>query len=299
MNNQISKIEFFKLRSLSGKLSDTFKFVNENLNVLVKLSSYILLPLALLLGLFIVVQNKITDMRMLMSLPEGELITLFAFGLLGILVALLGVSIFVALIYTLIHEYQVRDSISLLSLRDIKKLLIVNIKKIWHLIPVFILIFAVFLVFTGVLAKLSFYTLIVTIPLFFILSIPLSYTGYIYLYEDIKLFPAVWKSYKIGMPTLGSSFAVVLFSAIFIFIICIVSSMPFWVASIVNNLSIVSVLGGDTPTLPGYFSILLYVLAVFSIYVHYISQIFLIIAMGFQYFSTTVSCAEKLEENQV
>lgn len=300
MNDQISKIEFFKLHSLSGKLSDSFKFINGNFNVLVKLSSYILLPLALFLGLFTIVQNKITDVQMLMSLPKEEFITFLVLCLLGLIVTLFGVSIFASLIYTLIREYQVRDSISFLSLRDIKKPLIANAKKIWILLPVFILIFIIFFVLTGVLAKLSLYTLIVTVPLFFILSIPLAYTGYIYIYEDIKAFPAIWKSYKIGMPTLGSAFAVALFSSIFIFIICVISSMPFLIASIVNNLSIVSVLeGGDVSTLPGYFSILLYVLAVFSIYVHYISQIFFMVAMGLQYFSTTASRAEKLEENQI
>jgi len=59
MENQSSKIIFYKSRSLAGRFSAAFDFIENNLKVLVKLSSFILLPLAILVSLLFTIFGNI------------------------------------------------------------------------------------------------------------------------------------------------------------------------------------------------------------------------------------------------
>ncbi len=52
MENQTSKIVFYKSRSLAGRFSAAFDFIENNFKVLAKFSSFIILPVAVLLSLF-------------------------------------------------------------------------------------------------------------------------------------------------------------------------------------------------------------------------------------------------------
>ena len=120
MENQTSKIVFYKSRSLAGRFSAAFDFIENNFKILVKLGSFILLPMAVIISLlFNMFGNLALEAQQAKSFtPEltKYLIALFLF----VLVNIVGSVLFKGLVYTLVKEYPLRDSLERIQFKSIK-----------------------------------------------------------------------------------------------------------------------------------------------------------------------------------
>ncbi|WP_321517821.1 hypothetical protein [uncultured Bacteroides sp.] len=297
MENQTSKIIFFKSRSLAGRFSAAFDFIENNLKVLVKLSSFVLLPLAVLVSLlYTMFSNLAMQVHQVKSItPEIKkyLVLIFVIAL----ICAIGNILFKGIIYTLVKEYPLRESISRLSFKDIKSKIVLNSKRFFIVNLVLLGLIIVYFALFAALLFLSRWTLILTVPLLFFIMIPFTYAQEIYLFEDIKVMAAVKKGFKLGIPNWAGTFFLLILAGIFALIIQAIAFTPWGVGSFVQSLSYSSILDGNTSTLPGYFSALMFVLCVIAYFITYLAQLLPSVSMMFQYFSATQKRVE--EENEL
>ncbi len=296
MENQSSKIIFYKSRSLAGRFSAAFDFIEKNLKVLVKLSSFILLPLAILVSLlFTIFGNIALDINEVKGFTP-ELIKYFILLLAICLICAMGNILFKGLLYTLVKEYPLRDSIAHISFKEIKSKLIKNTKRFFVVNLVLFVFIVIYFALIGGLLALSKWTLLFSIPFCLFLIVPFTYAQEIYLFEDIKVFAAIKKGFKLGIPNWAGTFFLLVLAGIFAMIIQGIAFAPWGVGRFVASLSFESILDGNHPTLPGYFTLLMFVLCVIAYFITYLAQLLPSLSMMFQYFSATQREVEKEEE---
>lgn len=286
MTNQASKIEFFKTRSLLGRLSASFKFMNDNLSIFLRLGTYISLPTAILVALYC---------AFFVSKPVAEqqsLEYMISTVVLGI-VLIIGICAFCSLVCTLIQKYAEEGVLLQYRLKDLKKLLLENTKKVFLVGLITSVIGAVLTLIFAFFAYLTLYTLILTVPLIIFVLVPLNYTVYIYLLEKTSLIVAFRKSYQLGVRTWGSIFAVGLIAAFLVGIVQTIAALPCIMALVVNNLANMALLRGEVAVLPGFFPFLMFFLAFIAILISFLGNIMQLIPMAFQYASAEESRRER------
>ena len=299
MENQTSKIIFFKSRSLAGRFSAAFDFIENNLKVLVKLCSFILLPLAVLVSLlFTIFSNLAIQVQQVKSVTP-EITKYLALICVIVLICAIGNIFFKGILYTLVKEYPLRESLARLSFKDIRSKIVFNSKR-FFIVNLLLLVFTIiYLALLASLMLLSPWTLILTVPLLFFIMIPFTYAQEIYLFEEIKVLAAIKKGFKLGIPNWAGTFFLLILADIFALIIQGIAFTPWGVGSFVQSLSFSSILDGNPSTLPGYFSVLMFVLCVFAYFITYLAQMLPSVSMMFQYFSATQKQVEtEKEQNQ-
>jgi len=296
MENQASKIVFYKSRSLAGRFSAAFDFIENNLKILVKFSSFILLPMAILVSfLFSTFSNLAMQVNQVKSFtPELTKYLIVAFVI--ALICIVGSIFFKGLLYTLVKEYPLRDSIARLSFKDIKNKLVLNTKRFFIVNLVLLVFVIIFFVLLIGLFFLTPWTLVIMVPLLLFIMIPFTYAQEIYLFEDVKVMAAVKKGFKLGIPNWAGTFFLLILADIFALIIQLIAFIPWGVGSFVQSLSFSSILDGNPSTLPGYFSVLMFLLCVIAYFITYLAQLLPSVSMMFQYFSATQKQVEKEEE---
>lgn len=286
MTDQTSKIELFKTRSLLGRLSASFKFMNDNLSIFLRLGTYIALPTTILVALYcaLFMSKPVAEQQSL-----GYIVSTIALGV----ILVIGVCVFCSLVYTLIQKYVEDGYLPQYHLKDLKKLLLENTKKVFLVGLVTFVIGIILMLILVSLAYLTLYTLILTIPLIIFVLIPLSYTVYIYILEKTSLIVAFRKSYQLGIRTWGSIFAVGLITAFLVGIIQTIAALPWSMALMVNNLANIAWLRGEEVILPGFFPFLMFFLAFVAILISFLGNIMQLIPMAFQYASAEESRRER------
>jgi len=299
MENQTSKIVFYKSRSLAGRFSAAFDFIENNFKVLAKFSSFIILPVAVLLSLFFIVYNNFAAQIVQGNIAASGLTKYIVLVSALVLVCIVGDILFKGTVFALVKEYSLRESIARLSFKEMKNKLVANTKRFLIISLVLALLFVVYMALLAGLLFLSPWTLVLTFPFLLFITIPFTYAQEIYMFEDIKVMAAVKKGFKLGIPNWAGTFFLLILAEIFALIIQCIAFTPWGVGSFVQSLSFSSILDGNTSTLPTYFSILMFVLSVIGYFVSYLAQLLPSISMMFQYFSATQKEVEKdLEINQ-
>ena len=299
MENQTSKIVFYKSRSLAGRFSAAFDFIENNFKVLAKFSSFIILPVAVLLSLFFIVYNNFAAQIVQGNIAASGLTQYVALVYALVLVGIVGDILFKGTVFALVKEYSLRESIARLSFKEMKNKLVANIKRFLIVSLVLALLLIVYVALLAGLLFLSPWTLVLTFPFLLFITIPFTYAQEIYMFEDVKVMTAVKKGFKLGIPNWAGTFFLLILAEIFALIIQCIAFTPWGVGSFVQSLSFSSILDGNTSTLPTYFSILMFVLSVIGYFVSYLAQLLPTVSMMFQYFSATQKQVEKdLELNQ-
>jgi len=212
------------------------------------------------------------------------------------LICMVGNILFKGLLYTLVKEYPLRESIARLTFKEIKDKLIKNTKRFFIVNLVLFVFILVYFALTGGLLTLSKWTLLFSIPFCLFLIVPFTYAQEIYLFEDIKVFAAVKKGFKLGIPNWAGTFFLLILAGFFALIIQGIAFTPWGVGRFVASLSFESILDGNYSTLPGYFTILMFVLCVIAYFITYLAQLLPSLSMMFQYFSATQKEIEREEE---
>ena len=288
MDNQNSTIVFLKSRSFTGKLSASFKFINENFKVLFKFGSYILLPLSVILAALFLVWNHFSgEPSSLGYIISAIVIVLFSFA---------GGSLFYAFLFTCIKEYMQEGYIGNITLNKIKALLIANFRKVLLSLVAVTLCMLLLIVLTVVLAMLSLYTLIIMIPVLLFLYVPLIYLCYLFVLEDISFGKAVKDAFRIGVPTWSSAFGILLISGLLAGIMQMIASAPWLLGIAADSFSQLAMLNGEPSSLPGYFNVMMFVFTVIAVYLSAFAEVLVIVSMAFQYYSEKARQAEKIVE---
>ena len=288
MNNQNSTIVFLKSRSFAGKLSASFKFVNENFKVLFKFGSYILLPVSIVLAaLFLVWSHFSGD-----PLSAGYI----ASSVVAVILSFVGGSIFYAFLFSCIKEYKQEGYIGNITLSKIKSSLIDNFRRVIGASVIVTVCMFVLITLTVVLATLSVYTLILMVPVLLFLFVPLVYVIYLFVLENISFAEAVKDAFKIGVPTWSSTFGVLLISGLLAGLMQLIASAPWILGIAADSFAQLAVMNGEPSSLPGYFNVMMFVFAVIAIFISAFAEMFVIVSMSFQYYSEKTRRSEKLAE---
>lgn len=291
MDTVTSKNAIFKSRSLTGRISASFKFVGDHLKYLLKISAWFLVPIACIQAVIITFFNGMEES------PSALFVSSVSWGL-----VLAGIILFSALIYTLLQQYAQLGYLPGAGLKKLLRPLRINfIRLIWiGLLYVAVGVILSFLLVAGVW-YISWFTLFITLPLSIFVFILLLYVPYVYIFEPVGFREAVMKSFRIGLLSWGSTFAVIILMAILTGIIQVVASLPAGTAVLVRNFAEKALTGTtDRSVLPQFFQALLFILSFFSVFVSAFSQILSMAAMAFQYGSVITSeCEKKKLESQI
>lgn len=286
---QKPKIELYVRRSFGEKFSATFDFIKENRKPLLKYLIYLLLPVSLiqalglngLMGYSMALASTIggnatpSDIDILMS-------SLSSYALYA-LPALIGSFLMGSLLYALIRIYNEREErLQGITWGILKSTLFRNVKRSLILfLSMMLLTMLVGFAFGVLAAGISPYMLFLIIPLLIACIIPLFLWMPIYLFEDIPVWKALKKTFRLGFATWGGIFLILLIMIIISSILQGVLSMPWYVVTVVKYMFVSS--GGTETTASVGFGFVSYLLAVVQVFGAYLASVFVYIGLAYQY----------------
>lgn len=286
MDTETSNAAFFKSRSLPGRLSVAFKFINENFKYLLKQGSFILLPISVIQAFCMVYFKDIA------TVSVGNIVALSVI----ILVTLAGSVLFCAFIYSSLQEYIKLGYVPTYKLKDIKTSLLRNAGRVLLIYMIMLVCFLLLLALCGILLTLSLYTMIIVVPLLLFVIVPIGYAILIYLFEDKGIIATIKKSFRLGIPNWGSTIVVALLMTALVGVVQIIAALPLYTAVYVESLAWLSLLQGNEATLPDFFPVLLFILTIVATFISLLSGGLLgIIPMAFQYGSVEAQRKENEE----
>lgn len=291
MESTKPKITMYARRTFGENLNASFDFIKENWKVMLKFTTYLILPLCLLQALSL--NGLMGDMlnfsvaiqqQQIGTNPLGALgLTFFVNYAVVFLCAMIGTILLTSLIYALVKTYNEREErLEGITLSALKPLLFRNMKRMLLLILFCIVLVTVVLTIIGVLTALTPFTLLLTIPLVIACMVPLALFTPIYLFEDISLINAFTKTFRLGFATWGGVFFISIIMSIIGGVLQGVTMTPWYVATLVKYFFSLSDTGGAATVSVGY-SFVLYLLAILQAFGAYLSVIFTFVGLIYQY----------------
>lgn len=291
METQKPKIAMYAKRSFGEKMNASFDFIKENWKPMLKYLTYFLLPLSLVQAVSSnVLLNSSTKSLIYGSVSglETQADDLLAESLLNSFISslllLVGTLLFSSLIYSFFILYNEREErLQQIQWGDLKPHFFRSLRR---LIPFFLMSFflaGVFCLFAGVLvAALGWYTIIFSFVLLIALGVPLALSLPIYLFEKRKVWASLGKSFRLGFPTWGGTFAIILVMGILALILQGVTAMPWYVATVIKTFFIMSDTGNEVTMSAGY-GFFVYLLTVLQVFGSYVAMIFSTVGIIYQY----------------
>jgi hypothetical protein len=244
------KIELYRIRSFSDKLTDVFNFLRENWRPMLKYFMYMMLPISIILALpfnhfFEGYFKLITtiDKGNFFSNSEGWLYGIsFVASILGFILAALLLESFV---YAMIRVYDRRPQrLKDLCYEDFRDDLFFCLKRgVIMALTGLVVLFLIYIPFGGLmwvlkllLSKALFYLLLpfMIVVLIFI-TLPMYMVAPVYMLEDeIGVIGAYKKGLRLGFATWGGVFAVMFIIGILASILQTFTMMPWYLLSMVK-----------------------------------------------------------------
>lgn len=286
MESQKPKIAMYVERSFGDKLTAAFNFFNENWKVLLKYSAYFLLPVCIVQALSL---NQFMGSYMSIFASAGsDVFESFdasfwiSYGLMIIFSAVGGLLMY-SLIYALIKIYNEREERLVgLTFSELKPVLFCCMRRLF-IIGVFM--WGVSILVIGVvtlLAVMSLYTLLLTLPILFACLVPLLLFVPIYLFEKIDLWQAFMKTFRLGFATWGGIVGISFVMGFIANILYGVASIPWYVLCLVGVLLSASGVQDAATSSAGY-SVVAYLFGIIMLYGIYVSMIFPMLGLAYQY----------------
>lgn len=289
MEPQKVKVAMYVKRSFGEKLDASFDFIKENWKILLKLTTYLLLPLCLIQALSLIgLMNGVFNLAAfkaaldVSTLWSGNVL-LIVYYFIYLILTIIGWTLFSSLAHALIRTYNTREErLKNITLKELKPLLMRNIKRQIVLMFFLVVLSSLSISIIYLLGYLTLLTLIITIPLFIAFAVPIALLNPIYLLEDISFFNAFRKMFRLGFATWGGVLLISLLMGIIGSVIQGVIMAPWYVATLVKYLFSISDTG-DAATVSTGYTFLLYLLGVIQSFGAYISMIFTIVGLAYQY----------------
>jgi len=266
MEAQKPKIALYVQRSFGEKLTATFDFIKENWKPLMKFTTYLMLPLCLLQGLSL--NGLMSGTMALGDMTGGS----FDSSVVG------------ASIMALVTYYSLYAVLYLLGTVMLKPLLFRNVRRVFLIMIIGVLLVLFVGLIVGFIATVIPFMAIafLFVLLVVVVSVPLAIWAPVYLFEDIYIIDALKKAYRLGFATWGG---IVLISIVMGFIAAIlqgVTMIPWYIGTIVKYIFAMTDAGGGA-TVSAAYSFVLYLLAVVQAFGVYMSMIFSLLGLAYQY----------------
>ena len=293
MENLRPRIEYYRQRTFSEKMNVIFAFIRENWKPLLKYSFYLIMPVCLLQSF---AMSSMLGIAFNAGFKAGagsdnlfgSSLTTF-FGSYGVLMFcfMTGSCILSGLVYAMMQTYAVRENrLQDVTLNDFKYLFFKNAWKYIRLMVAIIVVFVMIVLLMGLLAYISTWSLIATIPLMLVcvlVMIPLMLIIPVYIFErDITFTGAFRKAWKLGMATLGGMIGLMIVLYFISSAIQTVTMLPWYMLTIIG--SIFSVTSESAMNQSVIYKFSQYVLGLIQSYGMYVSSIIGVIGLAFQYF---------------
>ncbi len=284
-----SNSPLFKSRSVLGRLSASFKFINDHAGLLLRVGGIALLPASLLWAVYAAVEASIAS-------GSGVAGWQIAVGVIVLLVCLALFCGFQSLLYVWIKQFSDGE----MRVEYAWKHLLEPMKRYAGRLLSADIVLAVVLLLCLVLGwglfLLSPYTLIATLPFAFFVLVPFSYLAPVYILDNCSFSAALVKSLRMGLPTWGAMFAVSLVAWVVCGLVTFVGVLPFalGIAAMLSSFADFS----TEVLLPVYFPFLIFLFAALGVWVAGLAHSLVTVAAVFQYGSAEARRQEWKEENQ-
>jgi hypothetical protein len=206
---------------------------------------------------------------------------------------LLGTSVLNAMVYSLMSEYERRESrLMTITLQDFKSSLIKNTVKLLRAYLLFtgvtVLVALILFLLAYFLSSPVFIFLFVVLTIALIaglvfLMVPLNLFMPVYLFEDISFSGALRKAFHYGFSHWGQTFVIVLVFGLLANIISGVTMMPWYIVLMVGQIFSLTEQGVGINTSIWY-QFISYLLGIIQSYGLYASYILSAVGIAFQYF---------------
>lgn len=292
------KIELYRTRTFSDKISDSFGFLRENWRALLKYFVYLFVPASIVVALPFNHHFKlITEIIGNQGFNDSDAINValtMAGSLLGII---LGAILLESLVYSMVRLYQIRPNrLQLLQFDEFKPHLFHCMKRSVVLVLTGILIMLcvlpVFAIIGGLLysidPSLSGVVVLALAGMFYIFLLvvlpPLMLVSPIYMLEDdIHVFGAFRKAFHLGFPTWGGIFAVMFVMGVVGYFLQMFTMIPFYVMGSMKLLFTFSQNDSGAFTHTFAYALIQYVMCVVMVLGIFLSNVMTMIGITFQY----------------
>lgn len=240
------KIELYVTRTFSEKMGDTLGFLRENWRVLLKYFTYTMLPASLVLGFLLnhfwgnlILSDSVSPR------PDEVLLSIGS----AVVVGLVVYAVFLAMLFALIRLYFARKT-GLEGLTNneflpeffacLKRAALYLLVAIVLAIAYFGVLFTLFTIAFGIHVALGvmllpcLYSSVVVLVVPFMLSVP------IYMMEDISVFNAITKSFRLGFATWRGVFALSFVTSLLSNILQTVTAIPWYILLIIRHITTAS-----------------------------------------------------------
>lgn len=249
MQQNQPKIEFYRTRTFTEKLTDTFGFLRENWKPMMKYFIYIMLPISIVTAFFAnhFFNGYLSIIGMFESSSGLDNDRLIKFGLstLGaIIVSVMAYLVLVGLVYAMIRLYHLREErLKNLSWGELKPHLWHCMKRsLWLMLAGLLLLVVIggifILVFMGI-ASINRILGLVSVILLYVLALvvilPMSLAAPAYMLEDdLGVFGAYLKGMRLGFATWGGVFALTFVVGIITGVVQSFTMLPWYALSMVK-----------------------------------------------------------------
>lgn len=295
------KIELYRTRSFSDKITDTFGFLRENWRTLLKFFVYLFVPASIVVALpfnhfFNAYLKLVSTLSGSSSVVDSEIIAILPVLIGSVLGFFLGALLLESIVYSMMRLYQSRPNrLQMLDFDELKPELFFCLKRGFILLLTgFLLavIFGLVLVLIGVmLYQINPGSVIILLGLLsmfyiilFVMMPPLMLVSPIYMLEDnIHVFGAFRKAFHLGFPTWGGIFLVVLVMSIVGNILQTFTMIPFYVMAFMKLLFTFSQNDSGAFTHTFAYALIQYVMCVLMVLGIFLSNVMTMIGITFQY----------------
>lgn len=301
MQVEAPKIELYRVRTFTEKLTDTFNFLRENWRPLLKYFMYMMLPVSIILALPF---NHFFEgyMKLITSIDKGNFMSntdMWLYGISAVASVLIGILAFLllqSLVFAMIRVYNRRpERMKDLFYTDFRDDLFFCLQRslIQTLVGLgFFLVIAIIVVLLVVLALalgavgvvFSVMGVILLYIALFALIFPLMMVTPVYLLEDeIGVIAAYKKGLRLGFMTWGGVFALLFVVGILSSVIQTFTMMPWYIMSLVKTIFTMSN-DMDKPFFHSFIYVFVqYLTCVLMCLGYMISEILSYVAVTFQY----------------
>ncbi|MEG2126193.1 MAG: hypothetical protein RRY72_01780 [Bacteroides sp.] len=320
MNSEKTFAPLYAKRSFGDKLAAMFDFFKETWKPLFKFAGCLLLPVMLAqaaclnaftygcMGLMTRIANGAEIGYTQVGAEEWERNLLYpaevwtigsSFSLL-LLCTWLGATLLAALVFALIQTYTQRQGqMQGLRFAELKPKLVRHFTSLFKLSIIIVLLGLAASAALGLLAALSPFTLIVSLPLLLAAAVPLWLYAPAYLLGNRTLTNALQQTYRIGMRTWGGTFVLLLMIEFCGNLLQGSIGLP-WSVGLLMKQAFFSSATGDGDSVPTVYALLLYVFAVCQIAGTYLAMVIAVVASAYQYgHASTVDTDSPLVEESV
>lgn len=300
MDEQLQTSALYKSRGFSGRLSESFKFLEKNFKKIFKISIFGLIPIGVL--------SALTVTFLPLQKMDGLMVLVWFF--LMICCSLLASLYFHSFIYAMLEKYGELGYVPSMKLKAWWPLMKKKMGRVF-LCDLFLGIFfgvSLMIVFIPlILSSVSMFTASPTASLpvwgpllslflflvFVFVAIPLFLMPNFYLLGSESLMSSFTQSYKLGVPHWGSMFGIALFTLILYFVAGILGGLPYYVTELIDYLIALAAEDGNVVTLPFYYLTMRMTFAFLMAIIGYYASLMVVVPMAFQYASLVTIKKEK------